>query len=124
MNEILKELDLDRWTWEIPRSTPGPYVAEHIPKPLILDWLKKWCKYLNHPFFKFYVAMIDIYLENESAKGDSWKDLSWAYLMDNLSKQFEDMQIDPDREDYFSNIGNYSAMLWLTESARLGENKK
>ena len=45
--DIWKELDLDRWTWELPRDTPGPYVAEHIPKPLITDWVKKWKPIIN-----------------------------------------------------------------------------
>jgi len=47
MTDIWGELDLDRWTWELPRSTPGPYVAEHIPKPLITDWVNKWKPIIN-----------------------------------------------------------------------------
>ena len=42
MTDIWKDLDLERWTWELPRDTPGPYVAQHIPKPLIVDWVKIW----------------------------------------------------------------------------------
>ena len=71
--------------------------------------------YIEHPFFEFYKAMIDTYRDNESKKGDSWKRCSWVYLMDRLSVQIEDMQNDPDREDYFVNIGNYSAMTWCNE---------
>ena len=71
--------------------------------------------YVEHPFFEFYKAMIDTYRENEPLKDDSWKRCSWVYLMDRLSVQFEDMHNDPDREDYFVNIGNYSAMLWCNE---------
>jgi len=47
-----EELDLDRWTWELPRGTPGPYVAEHIPKPLIVDWVKKWKPIINEALEK------------------------------------------------------------------------
>ena len=52
MTNIWKELDLDRWTWEVPRDTPGPYVAEHIPKPLITDWVKKWKPIINEALEK------------------------------------------------------------------------
>lgn len=72
-------------------------------------------QYLDHPFFDFYKAMIDTYRENEPMKGDSWRTTHWSYLMDNLLKQIEDMNCDPDREDYFANIGNYSAMIWINE---------
>ncbi len=34
-------------------------------------------------------------------------------FMDRLTNQLEDMQNDPDREDYYANMGNYCAMLWL-----------
>ncbi len=49
---------------------------------------------------------------NHIVKGDSFKNMSWAQLMDMLVKQIEDMQLDPDREPYFVNIANYAWMLW------------
>lgn len=52
------------------------------------------------------------FLKHEPEKGDSWRECSWSYLMDRLCNQIEDMQNDPGREDYYANIGNYSAMLW------------
>lgn len=52
MTDPWGELDLDRWTWEVPRDTPGPYVAEHIPKPLITDWVKKWKPIINEALEK------------------------------------------------------------------------
>jgi len=52
MTALWDELDLDRWTWEVPRDTPGPYVAEHIPKPLITDWVKKWKPIINNAIEK------------------------------------------------------------------------
>jgi len=47
MTDLWDELNLDRWTWELPRDTPGPYVAKHIPKPLITDWVEKWKPLIN-----------------------------------------------------------------------------
>ena len=62
------------------------------------------------PYFR---KIARIMAENHEVKGDSWKKMSWAELMDNLSKQYEDMENDPDREDYYANIGCYSGMLWI-----------
>jgi len=62
------------------------------------------------PFFR---KIAKIMAENHEEKGDSWKSMSWAELMDNLSKQFEDME--HDREDYYANIGCYAGMLWLQD---------
>ena len=56
--------------------------------------------------------------ENHAMKGDSWKkeeECSWAYLIDKMLVQIEDMQNDPDREDYYANIANYASMLWLRD---------
>ncbi len=64
-------------------------------------------------FRPFFEKMSLVMAQNEYPKGGSWKNLSWAYLMDRMSVQFEDMENDPDREDYFANIANYCAMLWL-----------
>ena len=72
-------------------------------------------KYMKE-FKPFFTKIAVIMAENHEVKGDSWKTMSWADLMDNLSKQYEDMQDDPDREDYFANIGCYAAMLWSRES--------
>ena len=72
--------------------------------------------YISHPFFEFYMTMIDVFNEHVPEKGESWKEMSWAYLMDGLAKQFEDMQDDPYRENYFANIGNYAAMLHYHKS--------
>lgn len=61
------------------------------------------------PFFRKIARTM---AENHEEKGDSWKTMSWANLMDNLSKQFEDME--HNREDYYANIGAYAGMLWLS----------
>ena len=61
MTDIWKDLDLDRWTWELPKDTPGPYVAEHIPKPLITDWVKKWKPIINDALEK--AAIFDAWEE-------------------------------------------------------------
>ena len=67
-------------------------------------------------FRPFFEKMSLIMAENDYIKGGSWKKLSWVYLMDRMSVQFEDMENDPDREDYYANIANYCAMLWLRDS--------
>ena len=65
-------------------------------------------------FRPFFEKMSLLMAENEQGKGTSWKTgCSWAYLMDRLTNQLEDMQNDPDREDYYANIANYCVMLWL-----------
>ena len=66
------------------------------------------------PYFR---KIARIMADNHELKGDSWKTMSWADLMDGLCKQIEDMQDDPDREDYYGNIGCYSGMLWLRASS-------
>lgn len=75
IEDIWGELDLDRWTWELPRDTPGPYVAEHIPKPLIADWVKKWKPIINDAL----------------EKAEKWDDLqrSITYGPGNLIKIWE-----------------------------------
>jgi len=77
-----------------------------------LKGLRNYYYDLFNPFFR---AIAENMAENHEVKGDSWKTMSWVDLMDNLSKQYEDMQDDHNREDYFANIGCYSAMLWSRE---------
>jgi len=79
-----------------------------------LDKLEAIKPYIEHDFFDFYKAMIDIYNEHKS-KGDSWKTVSWGYLMDRCAVQFEDME-NRDDEDFYANIGNYTAMLWVRKN--------
>lgn len=64
-------------------------------------------------FRPFFEKMSLIMAQNDYIKGGSWTKASWAYLMDRMSNQFEDMHNDPHREDYYANIANYCAMLWL-----------
>jgi len=66
-------------------------------------------------FMPFFRAMVRGMADNQEEKGESWKMMSWSDLMDGVCKQLEDMQADPDREDFYANIGNYAAMLWLNE---------
>ena len=76
-------------------------------------------------FRPFFEKMVLLMAENEQGKGISWKRwCSWIYLMDRLTNQLEDMQTDPDREDYYANIGNYCAMLWLRFSEFKENTKK
>lgn len=69
-------------------------------------------KYMEEwgPFFR---QIAWIMTDNHREKGDSWKEMSWAELIDGICKQIDDMQNDPDREDYYANIGCYAGMLWL-----------
>jgi len=67
--------------------------------------------YIRRDFKPFFDAMVDAMVENYELKGDSWKTLSWPYLMDRMSVQFEDME-NRDNEDFYANIGNYCAMIW------------
>ncbi|MHA1167609.1 MAG: hypothetical protein ACTSRU_07285 [Candidatus Hodarchaeales archaeon] len=71
--------------------------------------------YIEHDFWGFYKAMIDTYKKHKPVKGDTWKEMSWGYLADNLTKQLEDMT-ERDDEDFYANIGNYSAMMWCHEN--------
>ena len=64
-------------------------------------------------FRPFFQKMCLLMAENDQEKGISYMTISEAYLLDRMFVQFEDMQNDPDREDYYANIGNYCAMLWL-----------
>ena len=65
-------------------------------------------------FRPFFQKMALLMAKNEQGKGISWKrGCSEAYLLDRMIEQMADMQNDPDREDYYANIGNYAAMLWL-----------
>lgn len=70
------------------------------------------------PFFR---KIAWVMTDNHREKGNSWKSMSWADLMDKLSNQYDDMQNDPDREDYFANIGAYAAMLWFHSSEKTQE---
>ena len=60
------------------------------------------------PYFR---KIARIMAENHEEKGDSWKKMSRAELIDGVCKQIDDMQ--NDREDYYANIGCYAGMLWL-----------
>lgn len=64
-------------------------------------------------FRPFFQKMCFLMAENDQVKGGSYMKVSEAYLLDRMAVQFEDMQNDPDREDYYANIGNYAAMLWI-----------
>lgn len=72
-------------------------------------------EYVEHPFFVFFKEMVKVYNYHFPTKGESWRESSWAYLMDRLTNQLEDMQNDPERENYMANIGNYAAMIRLNE---------
>ena len=69
-----------------------------------------------HDMLPFFEAMIKEMARHYPEKGDSWKTLPWSYLMDKLCVQIEDMQNRSD-EDFYANIGNYGAMLWLNDKA-------
>lgn len=73
---------------------------------------------VSHPFFEFYKAMIVEYKKNWIKKGDSWETCSWSYLIDGVAHQIEDMQ-NRDDEDFYANIGNYAAMLWVNSKRGL-----
>lgn len=72
-------------------------------------------RYIKHPFFDYFKAMVDVYELHEPVKGDSWRHLLWTDSLTGVTKQMEDMHTDPHREDYWANIGNYAAMAWLNE---------
>ena len=80
--------------------------------------------YLDHPFFEFFKEMIRVYNYNVPIKGDSWTDARYSDLMDNMMKQFEDLQLDPDRENYMANVANYAAMIRLNEVTQAKEDCK
>ena len=64
-------------------------------------------------FRPFFVAMASAMAQNHELKGDTWKtSCSEAYLLDKMAIQFEDMQ-NRDDEDFYANIANYAAMLWI-----------
>ena len=65
------------------------------------------------PYFE---AMIKEMTRHYPEKGDSWKTLPWTFFMDKLCVQIEDLQ-NRDDEDFYANIGNYGAMLWLNDKA-------
>lgn len=74
--------------------------------------------YYADQFRPFFIKMCKVMAENHALKGDTWKtECSWSYLMDKMLAQVEDMQNDPDREDYYANIANYAAMLWNLEKS-------
>lgn len=81
---------------------------------IVNEALKAFEKYMEHPFFPFFKAMIKEYDKHTPIKGESWKQCSMAYLLDRMAVQFEDMQ-NRDDEDFIVNIGNYAAMLWINE---------
>ncbi len=73
-------------------------------------------------FRPFFEKMCLLMAENDFAKGDSWKTTcSTPYLLDRMIAQFEDMQNDPEREDYYANLANYCAMLWLRDQSSGGK---
>lgn len=74
-------------------------------------------KYMEE-FAPFFRKIAWVMTDNHRVKGNSWKKMSWVQLMDNLSKQYEDMENDPGREDYYANIACYAGMLWLQEQSQ------
>ena len=81
--------------------------------------------FLNYmaEFEPFFRKIARIMAENYDEKGDSWKNTSWAELIDGICKQIDDMQNDPDREDYYANIGCYAGMLWLQSLEESAKNE-
>ena len=66
-------------------------------------------------FSEFFWAMCKTMKANHLIKGSSWKSTcTEAYLRDKMIIQLEDMQ-NRDDEDFYANIANYCAMLWLRE---------
>lgn len=69
-------------------------------------------KYIEHPFFRFYKAMVDEYNSHVPEKGDSWKTCKQEYLREVLNTAGK-KYFDKHHPDELVDMANMEAMLWL-----------
>lgn len=70
-------------------------------------------KYVDHPFFGFYKAMIHEYERHEAEKGDSWKNCKLDYLTEHLNKVGHRYFKNTANESELIDMANMEAMIWL-----------
>ena len=81
-------------------------------------------KYLEHPFFRFYKAMINEYDKHIPEKGDSWRHCNIFYLTDQLNKIGKKYFANTANDNELVDMANMEAMIWLRLTLTFDELEK
>jgi len=79
----------------------------------VTEDLKLLDVYIKHPFFEFYMSMVDEYKRHEPKKGDSWRTIDISKLMDLLENISFDWSRDLENDGNLIDMANVQAMIYL-----------